>query len=141
MANIMTSQARRNSNAAPSADWPDIGIHIMDIVQPPGIVMPPAMRRASHSVNHHATSVDTPTIPQRATVSFFGPCSKGVRMADKRLPVGRVPVRFFSPQPSVARPSRPSVHGPDARATKQTETVSIRGYSSQRPGARSCWDG
>jgi hypothetical protein len=43
IATIITSQARRNMAADTVQVQPGMGIHIMDIVQPPGMSMPPAM--------------------------------------------------------------------------------------------------
>ena len=45
IATIMASHMSRNMVAELSQLWPFIRIHIMDMVQPPGIVMPPPMVR------------------------------------------------------------------------------------------------
>ena len=43
MATIMAAHMAVNMIAVPRRDWPGICIHIMDMVQPPGMFMPPAM--------------------------------------------------------------------------------------------------
>jgi hypothetical protein len=45
MATIIASHIRRNKVPEPNHVWPGIRIHIIDIVQPPGISIPPAMER------------------------------------------------------------------------------------------------
>jgi hypothetical protein len=42
---IMVSHIRRNMAAEVSQVWPGMRIHIMDMVQPPGISMPSDMER------------------------------------------------------------------------------------------------
>jgi hypothetical protein len=45
MAIIMVSHMRRNIAKEASQVWPGMRIHIMDMVQPPGISMPSDMER------------------------------------------------------------------------------------------------
>lgn len=45
IATIMANHIRRNSAAEIAQDCPGIRIHIMDIVQPPGIPIPPDIER------------------------------------------------------------------------------------------------
>ena len=45
IATIMASHISRNMVPDINHVWPGIRIHIMDIVQPPGICMPPDMDR------------------------------------------------------------------------------------------------
>ena len=50
IAAIITTHMARNDAAAPGHVWPGIRIHVIDIVQPPGIGMPPI----ADMVAHHA---------------------------------------------------------------------------------------
>ena len=50
MAIIIASHIKRKVNAAPAMPWPGMAIHIMDISQPPGIDMPPAIPRVAFQV-------------------------------------------------------------------------------------------
>ena len=43
MASIITTHMPMKAVAAPGQDWPGINIHAMDMVQPPGMGMPPDM--------------------------------------------------------------------------------------------------
>ena len=45
MATIMASHMSRKMKAEVNQVWPGIRIHIMDIVQPPGIPIPPDIER------------------------------------------------------------------------------------------------
>jgi hypothetical protein len=48
MAVIITTHMPRNENAAPGHVWPGIRIHAIDIVQPPGIGIPPMEDMDAH---------------------------------------------------------------------------------------------
>ena len=50
MAIIIATHIIRKVPAAPAMLWPGMAIHIMDISQPPGIVMPPAIPRVAFQV-------------------------------------------------------------------------------------------
>jgi hypothetical protein len=45
----MTTHMARNDSAAPGHVWPGIRIHVIVIVQPPGIGIPPIAQRLPYS--------------------------------------------------------------------------------------------
>jgi hypothetical protein len=50
MATIMASHISRNIAADPAHVWPGIRIHIMDMVHPPGMSIPPDIETQKYTV-------------------------------------------------------------------------------------------
>src|SRR5262249_61915460 len=103
MAAIITSHMPRNDTASPNHVWPGIRIHPIDIVQPPGIGIPPIADMDAHQTIVTAalaakSSAETPKKARREARS------ESMRVIFK--------LRFLSRDPSsVVTPAKAGVQG------------------------------
>src|SRR5919205_1031257 len=105
IATIVTTHMPRNDAAAPGHVWPGIRIHAIDIVQPPGIGIPPLADMDAHQ------TIVTVALAAKSSAETPKKARREARSAGVVLIMAAEPdARLVTPS---WRPVEPLVHAPE----------------------------
>ena len=139
IATIITVHMPRNTPAAASQLWPGILIHVIDIVQPPGIVMPPSMDLHITAVAATQARNSAPRLPNSAgwpgiqVLARIAGVATGASMAARLL----ISASYSSVLPLPPHPPSHRSHTRHAGGPRTVSGHSRHGLSGRYPGSDS----